>query len=75
MQAQDPEGFDITYGIAYKTTGNTLPNQLSSATTINQTTGVYTFSPSTTNTSHEGNISCSIKCIRWSKYFYSFSQF
>jgi len=48
MTAQDPEGFDITYGIAYKTTGNTRPSQLSADTTINQTTGVYTFTPSTT---------------------------
>ena len=49
MTAQDPEGFDITYGIAYKTAGNALPDQLSSATTIDQNTGVYTFTPSTTN--------------------------
>ena len=48
MTAQDPEGFDITYGIAYKTAGNALPDQLASATTINQSTGVYTFTPSTT---------------------------
>jgi hypothetical protein len=48
MTAQDPDGFDITYGIAYKTAGNTLPSQLASATTINQSTGVYTFTPSTT---------------------------
>ena len=48
MTAQDPEGFDITYGIAYKTTGNTLPAQLASAPSINQTTGVYTFTPTTT---------------------------
>jgi len=48
MTAQDPEGFDVTYGIAYKTAGNTLPSQLASATTINQSTGVYTFTPSTT---------------------------
>lgn len=50
MTAQDPEGFDVTYGIAYKTAGNTLPAQLASAPSIDQTTGVYTFSPSTTNT-------------------------
>jgi len=49
MTAQDPDGFDITYGIAYKTAGNALPDQLASATTINQNTGVYTFTPSTTN--------------------------
>jgi hypothetical protein len=48
MTAQDPDGFDITYGIAYKTAGNALPDQLASATTINQSTGVYTFTPSTT---------------------------
>ena len=48
MTAQDPDGFDINYGIAYKTTGNALPAQLASAPTINQTTGVYTFTPSTT---------------------------
>lgn len=54
MLASDPEGFGITYGIAYPNATNALPNQLSSATTINQTTGVFTFTPST-NTSHEGN--------------------
>jgi len=48
MTAQDPDGFDITYGIAYKTAGNALPSQLASAPSINQTTGVYTFTPSTT---------------------------
>ena len=53
MTAQDPDGFDITYGIAYKTAGNALPDQLASATTINQTTGVYTFTPTTT-TSNAG---------------------
>ena len=54
MTAQDPEGFDITYGIAYKTTGNTRPSQLSADTTINQSTGVYTFTPTTT-TSNAGS--------------------
>ena len=48
MTAQDPEGFDITYGIAYKTTNNARPAQLSADTTINQSTGVYTFTPTTT---------------------------
>ena len=48
MVAQDPEGFDINYGIAYKTASNALPDQLGSATTINQSTGVFTFTPSTT---------------------------
>ncbi len=54
MLAQDPEGFGVTYGIAYKTTGNARPSQLSADTTINQTTGVYTFTPST-STSDAGN--------------------
>ena len=36
MVAQDPEGFDITYGIAYKTANNARPAQLSADTTINQ---------------------------------------
>jgi len=53
MAAQDPEGFDITYGIAYKTTGNARPTQLGADTTINQSTGAYTFTPST-NTAHSG---------------------
>ena len=51
MVAQDPEGFDIVYGIAYKTAGNARPTQLAADTTINQSTGTYTFSPST-NTAH-----------------------
>ena len=49
MTAQDPEGFDITYGIAYKTANNARPVQLSADTSINQTTGVYTFTPTTTS--------------------------
>ena len=49
MVAYDPEGFDVEYGISYNTTNNARPTQLSSDTTINQTTGVYTFTPSTTN--------------------------
>ena len=48
MVAQDPEGFDITYGIAYKTASNARPLQLSADTTINQNTGVFTFTPTTT---------------------------
>ena len=48
MVAEDPEGFDIEYGIRYNTAGNTLPPQLASATTIDQSTGVYTFTPTTT---------------------------
>jgi hypothetical protein len=48
MQAVDPEGTAITYGIAYANSTNALPTQLSSATTIDQSTGTYTFTPSTT---------------------------
>ena len=55
MVAEDPEGFDITYGIAYPTASNALPNQLASATSINHTTGVFTFDPST-NSNHAGNV-------------------
>ena len=46
MVAEDPEGFDIEYGIKYNTTGNVLPDQLSSNTTIDQANGVFTFTPS-----------------------------
>jgi len=49
MTAVDPEGFDITYGIAYKTAGNTRPSQLSADTTIDQSNGVFTFTPSSNN--------------------------
>ncbi len=49
MVAEDPEGFDIEYGIKYNTSGGALPDQLGSSTTINQSTGVYTFTPSTTS--------------------------
>ena len=55
MVATDPEGFDITYGIAYPTTNNALPDQLATATSINQSTGVFTFDPSTTDTD-AGNV-------------------
>tara|TARA_B100000497_G_scaffold94311_1_gene105715 strand:- start:186 stop:1247 length:1062 start_codon:yes stop_codon:yes gene_type:complete len=54
MVAEDPEGFDIEYDIRYNTSGGALPDQLASATTVNQSTGVYTFTPSTT-TSNAGN--------------------
>jgi len=54
MQAVDPEGTAITYGIAYANSTNALPDQLASATTIDQSTGTYTFTP-TTNTSNEGS--------------------
>ena len=47
MVATDPEGFAITYGIAYPTVNNALPDQLTAATSINQSTGVFTFTPST----------------------------
>ena len=53
MQAVDPEGTAITYGIAYANSTNARPAQLSADTTINQTTGTYTFTPSTTS-SDEG---------------------
>ena len=53
MTAQDPEGFNITYGIAYNTSDGSLPDQLGSATTIDQSNGVYTFTP-TSNTSLGG---------------------
>tara|TARA_S200002703_G_scaffold27570_2_gene23582 strand:- start:2715 stop:4100 length:1386 start_codon:yes stop_codon:yes gene_type:complete len=53
MQAVDPEGTAITYGIAYANSTNALPTQLASATTINQSTGTYTFTPTTT-TSNAG---------------------
>tara|TARA_B100001248_G_scaffold248778_1_gene221373 strand:+ start:2575 stop:3783 length:1209 start_codon:yes stop_codon:yes gene_type:complete len=54
MLAQDPDGFNVTYGIAYKTAGNTRPSQLSTDPSINQTTGVYTFTASN-NSAHAGN--------------------
>ena len=54
MTAQDPEGFGITYGIAYATASNARPTQLAADTTINQSTGTFTFDPST-NVNHAGN--------------------
>ena len=54
MTAQDPEGFGITYGIAYATASNARPTQLAADTAINQSTGVFTFDPST-NVAHAGN--------------------
>ena len=54
MQAVDPEGTAITYGIAYANSTNARPAQLASDTTINQSTGTYTFTPST-SMSDEGN--------------------
>jgi len=55
MVATDPEGFGITYGIAYPTANNALPDQLATATSINQSTGVFTFDPSTTE-ADAGNV-------------------
>ena len=54
MQAVDPEGTAITYGIAYANSTNARPNQLAADTVINQTTGTYTFDPSASN-SDEGS--------------------
>ena len=54
MVAEDPEGFDIEYGIKYNTVGNVLPDQLIAATTIDQANGVFTFTP-TSNTSLTGS--------------------
>ena len=54
MVAEDPEGFDVTYGIAYPTASNALPNQLANSTSISSS-GVFTFDPST-NTSHAGDV-------------------
>ena len=48
MQAVDPEGTAITYGIAYANSTNARPAQLGADTTINQSTGTYTFTPTTT---------------------------
>ena len=54
MQAVDPEGTAITYGIAYANSTNARPTQLSADTTINQSTGVFTFTASN-NSAHAGN--------------------
>jgi hypothetical protein len=54
MQAVDPEGTAITYGIAYANSTNARPAQLSADTTINQTTGVFTFTASN-NSANAGN--------------------
>ena len=53
MQAVDPEGTAITYAIAYANATNARPTQLASDTTINQSTGTFTFDPST-NAAHAG---------------------
>ena len=53
MQAVDPEGTAITYAIAYANGTNARPNQLETDTAINQSTGTFTFDPST-NSAHAG---------------------
>ena len=53
MQAVDPEGTSITYAIAYANATNARPDQLAADTTINQSTGTFTFDPST-NSAHAG---------------------
>lgn len=57
MQAVDPEGTAITYGIAYANSTNARPAQLGADTTINQTTGTYTFTPSSTAGSFKARLS------------------
>ena len=54
MQAVDPEGTAITYAIAYANATNARPNQLVADTAINQSTGTFTFDPST-NQAHAGS--------------------
>jgi len=75
MQAVDPEGTAITYGIAYANSTNALPDQLGSATTINQTTGTYTFTPTTTS-SNAGNFKARLSAsdgVQTSTRFVNFS--
>jgi hypothetical protein len=80
MVAQDPEGFDISYGIAYKTANNAVPSQLNSAPSINQSTGVYTFTPSTTAGSFTARLSASdgvkatTRLVDFSLQFQSWTQ-
>lgn len=57
MQAVDPEGTAITYSIAYANSTNARPAQLSADTTINQSTGTYTFTPSSTAGSFKARLS------------------
>ena len=54
MQAVDPEGTAITYGIVYANSTNARPDQLAADTVIDQATGTYTFDPSASN-SNEGS--------------------
>ena len=74
MVAEDPEGFDITYGIAYKNTGNTRPPQLSVDATINQTSGVYTFTPTTTE-ANAGNFTARLSASDGAKTTTRFVDF
>lgn len=74
MTAQDPEGFDITYGIAYKTANNTRPVQLSADTTIDQSTGVFTFTPST-NSSNTGTFKARLSASDGAKITTRFVDF
>ena len=53
MQAVDPEGTAITYGIAYANGTNARPDQLAADTTINQSNWYFYFDPST-NSAHAG---------------------
>jgi hypothetical protein len=59
MQAVDPEGTAITYGIAYANSTNARPAQLSADTTIDQNTGTYTFTPSSTAGTFKARLSAS----------------
>jgi len=82
MQAVDPEGTAITYGIAYANSTNARPAQLGADTTINQTTGTYTFTPTTT-TSNAGTfkarlsasdgIQTSTRFVNFDLSFYDFT--
>jgi len=75
MQAVDPEGTAITYGIAYANSTNALPDQLASATTIDQSTGTYTFTPTTTS-SNAGNFKARLSAsdgVQTSTRFVNFS--
>ena len=82
MQAVDPEGTAITYGIAYANSTNARPVQLGADTTINQTTGTYTFTPTTT-TSNSGTfkarlsasdgITHATRFVNFSLAFYDFT--
>ena len=73
MVATDPEGFDITYGIAYNNAGSTLPTQLASATTVNSN-GVFTFTPSS-NTSHGGSFKARLSASDGAKTTTRFTTF